>query len=130
MEILCNDLRVELNQHNFVSMHKVGEGRGLKTRVNEQDNTILEMKNEHLNLHLTNQQLIQEINNFKAQFEEQIDVNKTLKKNLALKDEAIEKLKQQMGSVADEKKKGAACDDLDHSYSNSMEKEVIIKQTV
>ena len=104
-------------------MHKVGEGRGLKSRVNEQDNTILEMKNEHLNLHLTNQQLIQETTNFKTQFEEQLDVNRTLKKYLAIKDEAIEKLKQQMSSMADEKKK-QGLDDLNHSYSNSNEKEV------
>ena len=57
LEILSSDLRNELNHTKSESMHSAGIHSGLKSRVNEQDNTILEMKKEQINMHMHNQQL-------------------------------------------------------------------------
>jgi hypothetical protein len=103
LEIVCGDLRGELNKNNFVSMHQVGEGIGLKTRLNEQDNTILEMKTEQLNMHLTNQQLLQENEALRVEFQKQSKLMNELKFKVFSKDEIIESLKADMSKQSGKK---------------------------
>lgn len=81
-----------MNQNNFVSMHQVGEDKGLKTRLNEQDNTILEMKTEQLNMHLSNQQLLQENEALKYEFKKQLNQINDLKFKLLNREELIESM--------------------------------------
>ena len=81
-------------------MHKVGVQSGLKFRLTEQDNTILEMKNEHLNLHMSNQQLIKEVENFRSQYQEQLNATNNLKRDLVMRDELIEKMRMELNTLS------------------------------
>jgi len=108
-----------------LSVQKIGEGRGLKSRLTEQDNTILEMKTEHLNLHLKNEQFLQEIDEFKSLYQEQTNFSNSLKSELKARDELIEKLKKDLNS----KDKNQKYDKLNSSFSKNLinRKEVIMK---
>ena len=103
LEILSSDLRNELNQFKSEHMHKVGVQSGLKSRVNEQDKTILEMKNEQLNLHLSNQHLLKEIDEYKLKYEDYLNQTKHLRKELTNRDEQIDRLKTEINEMVKEK---------------------------
>ena len=81
-------------------MHKVGVQSGLKFRLTEQDNTILEMKNEHLNMHMSNQQLIKEVETFRSQYQEQLNATNNLKRDLVMRDELIEKMRMELNTLS------------------------------
>lgn len=103
LENLCHDLREELNQNNYLSLHQVGEGKGLKTRLNEQNNTILEMKTEQLDSQLANQKLLKENDELKNQYQNQLDLTNSLKEKILYKDEAIRKLESEIRAILIEK---------------------------
>ena len=99
LEILDNDLKSELNQTKSESMNNYGMQSGLKSRLTELDNNILEMKSEQINLQLTNQQLVNEKEKLLNLLEQQAnDINK-LKNELTIRDEMIDKLKIEMNSL-------------------------------
>ena len=93
LEILCTDLRCELNSAKSNNLHSSGTNSGLKQRLDEQDNTILEMKNENLNLMLINQQLVKNKEEMKAKMDEQQERIKSLEYELTKRDDLITKLK-------------------------------------
>ena len=93
LEILCTDLRYELNNAKSNNLHSNGTHSGLKQRLDEQDNTILEMKNENLNLILVNQQLVKSKEEMNSKMDEHLDKIKSLEYELAKRDDLIAKLK-------------------------------------
>ena len=99
LEIVCNDLRSELNHTKSESMNNYGAQSGLKSRLNELDNSMLEMKNEQINLQLNNQQLIKEKDKFISLLDLQgVEIN-NLKSELVNRDEIIDKMKLEMNSL-------------------------------
>ena len=102
-------------------MQKIGEGRGLKSRLNEQDNTILEMKTEQLNLHLKNEQFLQEIDEFKSLYQEQLNLINSLKSELHARDELIEKFKQEISSKDKQQKYNKFNTSFTKSFNNRKE---------
>ncbi len=102
-------------------MQKIGEGRGLKSRLNEQDNTILEMKTEQLNLHLKNEQFLQEIDEFKSLYQEQLNLTNSLKSELHARDELIEKFKQEICSKDKQQKYNKFNTSFTKSFNNRKE---------
>ena len=102
-EILCADLRNELNQTKADALNKNGLHSGLKHRLTEQDNTILEMKNEHINLHLYNQQLVQSKEDLSTKLDEGLKQISLLKSDLSKKDELIDKMRLEINDLLLEK---------------------------
>ena len=93
LEIMCTDLRYDLNGAKSNNLHSSGTYIGLKQRIDEQDNTILEMKNENLNLILINQQLMKSKEEMSAKMDEHIDRIKSLEQELIKRDDLIVKFK-------------------------------------
>ncbi len=103
LEIICDDLRTELNQAKSESMNKVGVECGLKQRLNEQDNSILEMKNEQLNLNIHNQQLLKEKEQMSKKLMEcQNQMNK-MRQDMLSRDDLIERLKAELDELHKER---------------------------
>ncbi len=99
LEIVCNDLRSELNQTKCESMNNCGLQNGLKSRLTELDNSMLEMKSEQLNLQLSNQHLLKEKEKCISLLDLQVaEINK-LKAELIARDETIDKMKLEMNSL-------------------------------
>lgn len=92
LELANRELRRDLNQTRGEQVNKTGVQSGLRIRINEQDNTILEMKNEKINLQLSNEQL----ENERAKLQEQlVTVNRQLEQirvDVQHKDALIERL--------------------------------------
>lgn len=103
LEISNTDLRNELNYYKNEALNKNGIQSGLKTRIGEQDNTILEMKNEQLNLQLSNQNLLKEKDDFKDQVDACLSQINQLKTELSSKDATIERIKFEMREMLREK---------------------------
>lgn len=99
LEIVSNDLRNELNETKSESMNNYGMQSGLRARLTELDQNLIDMKNEHINLQLHNQQLLKEKEKYITLFDlNTIEMNK-LKADLCLHDETIDKLKMEMNSL-------------------------------
>ncbi len=103
MEILSADLRNELNLIKSETMHKNGIQSGLKTRLAEQDNTILELKDEQLNMHLVNQQLLKEKEDLNFKLNERILQINQLKQEICKRDDYIDTLKLEINNLLNEK---------------------------
>ncbi|RMZ98956.1 dixin isoform X4 [Brachionus plicatilis] len=107
LEVYNTELKNELNQFKTDNLNKNGIQSGLKSRISEQNNTILEMKNEQLNLELNTQNLTKEKDDLKNQlisYQTQIESFKT---DLANKDSLIEKLKSEISDLTREKEEQA-----------------------
>ena len=102
LEILCCDLRNELNSAKSDNMQTSGMQSGLRHRLVEQDNTILEIKSENLNLMLMNQQLVKGKDEMSVKLEEQAAQIKRLEAELAKRDDLIVKVKMENKSLAKE----------------------------
>lgn len=107
LEILSSDLRNELNHAKSESMHSAGVHSGLKSRVNEQDNTILEMKKEQLNLHMINQQLEKEKEELMRKLDERAHLINRLKHELNCKNEQMDNMRADIISLTREKEEQA-----------------------
>ena len=93
LEILCTDLRNGLNDAKSDTLYSNGNYTGLKQRLTDQDNTILELKNENLNLILLNQQLVKSKEEMSTKMEETSIQIKKLECEVAKRDDIIVKLK-------------------------------------
>lgn len=103
LEAYNNELKNELSQFKTDNLNKNGIQSGLKSRISEQNDTILEMKNEQLNLQLSAQNLSKEKDDLKNQLnccQTQIESFKTQLEN---RDNLIEKLKAQISDLTKEK---------------------------
>lgn len=105
METLSASLRNELNQIKSEKIHKTGINSGLKSRIDEQDNTILELKDEQLNLHLINQQLSKEREDLSLKLNERMLQINQLKQEINKRDDYIDKLKVEISTLICEKEK-------------------------
>ncbi len=85
LEILCNDMRQELSYSKNESVHVNGLQCGLQTRLNDQDNTILQMKSEILQLSMTNEQLNKEKNDLIVKIDDRTRMVNELKVNIKQK---------------------------------------------
>ena len=81
LEILCNDLKQELSYAKNESVHLNGLQTGLQTRLNDQDNTILQLKSEILQLNLLNEQLNNDKNDFIVKLDDRVRMITELKVN-------------------------------------------------
>lgn len=97
------ELKNELSQFKTDNLNKNGIQSGLKTRINEQNNTILEMKNEQLNLQLNAQNLSKEKDDLKNQLNSCQEQIHSLKNELENKDKLIEKFKNEIRDLTREK---------------------------
>lgn len=79
LEILCNDLKQELSHTKNESVQISGMQTGLQARLNEQNNTILQMKSELLQANLMNEQLNKEKNDLISKLEEKTRIIGDLK---------------------------------------------------
>jgi hypothetical protein len=61
------------------------------------------MKNEHINLHLANQQLKKEVEEFRSKSTSLISLTDNLKKDLLARDETIQNLKLEIKNLLKEK---------------------------
>ena len=98
-------MRNELAEAKSESIEKCGTQSGINERLKEQDNTILELKNDQLNLQLVNQQLLKEKEALNLKLNEcglQIHL---LKQDIAKRDQFIEQLKQDINILVDEREK-------------------------
>ena len=85
LEILWNDMRQELSYSKNESVHVNGLQCGLQTRLNFQDNTILQMKSEILQLSMTNEQLNKEKNDLIVKIDDRTRMVNELKVNIKQK---------------------------------------------
>lgn len=70
LELLCKELKQELNILKSNLVNNNGLQHGLKSRINQQNNTILEMKNEELKLNLNCEKLLNDKNELELENEE------------------------------------------------------------
>ena len=107
LEILSSDLRNDLNHAKSESMHSAGVHSGLKSRVNEQDNTILEMKKEQLNLHMINQQLEKEKEELMRKLDERAHLINRLQNELNCKNQQMDHMRADIINLTREKEEQA-----------------------
>lgn len=103
LEIINADLKAELNQFKSEQMNKTGVQSGLKSRICEQNNTILEMKNEKINLQLNNEQLTNEKENLNEQLGQYLMQIGQFKQEMMQKDNVIERLRADICELKKEK---------------------------
>ena len=107
LEILSSDLRNDLNHAKSESMHSAGVHSGLKSRVNEQDNTILEMKKDQLNLHMINQQLEKEKEELMRKLDERAHLINRLQNELNCKNQQMDHMRGDIINLTREKEEQA-----------------------
>lgn len=103
LEILNADMRNELNAIKCETVNKNGIQSGLKTRISEQNNTILEMKNEQINLQLANEKLSKERDELNQQLGVYLVQLNNLRNEILLKDTVIDKLKIDINELRKER---------------------------
>jgi hypothetical protein len=96
LELCADDLRTELSQAKTELMNRNGMQSGLRTRLNEQNNTILEMKNEELKLNLNFEKLNKEKIEMQTQLDKQMNELYNLRTELSKKDLEINKMRNQL----------------------------------
>jgi hypothetical protein len=89
LEIVADELREELKQAKCENMNTNGTQSGLKHRVHEQDNAILELKNELLGSHL----LTESIRKEKEQLERECE---NYKREIIVRDQMITQLRDEL----------------------------------
>ena len=96
LEILSADLRTEISQAKSELMNRNGMQSGLKTRINEQNNTILEMKNEELKLNLNYEKVCKENEELNTEIGKCLNEIARLKNDLLVRDDFIGKMKAEL----------------------------------